>query len=85
MHSIVFEQFGDPAEVLTLAERERPAPGPGQALLRMLLSPIHNHDLMTVTGTYGIKPPLPAIGVRRRSAWWKNSAPGSRTSKSGSA
>lgn len=62
MHSIVFERFGDPAEVLTLAKRERPAPGPGQALLRMILSPIHNHDLMTVAGTYGIKPPLPAIG-----------------------
>ena len=62
MHSIEFERFGDPAEVLTLVERERPSPGPGQALIRMILSPIHNHDLMTVAGTYGIKPPLPAIG-----------------------
>ena len=85
MHSIVFERFGDPAEVLTLAKRERPAPGPGQALLRMILSPIHNHDLMTVAGTYGIKPRYRRSAVRRRSAWWKNSAPGSRTSKSGSA
>ena len=39
MDSIVFERLGDPAEVLTLAERERPAPGPGQALVRMVLSP----------------------------------------------
>lgn len=62
MHSIVFERFGDPAEVLTLAERERPVPGPGQALARMILSPIHNHDLMTAAGRYGIKPPLPAVG-----------------------
>ncbi|EIM29447.1 zinc-binding dehydrogenase [Microvirga lotononidis] len=62
MRSVVFERFGDPAQVLTLAERERPVPGPGQALVRMVLSPIHNHDLMTVAGTYGIKPPLPAIG-----------------------
>lgn len=62
MRSIVFERFGAPAEVLTLVERERPSPGPGQALVRMILSPIHNHDLMTVAGKYGIKPPLPAIG-----------------------
>ena len=28
--------------------------------LRILLSPIHNHDLWTVRGTYGFKPELPA-------------------------
>lgn len=62
MHSIVFERFGDPAEVLAVAERERPAPGSGQALVRMVLAPIHNHDLMIAAGVYGIRPPLPAIG-----------------------
>lgn len=28
----------------------------------MVLSPIHNHDLMTVAGSYGFKPSLPAVG-----------------------
>ncbi len=28
--------------------------------LRVLLSPIHNHDLWTIRGTYGFKPELPA-------------------------
>ncbi|MBB3950176.1 alcohol dehydrogenase catalytic domain-containing protein [Aureimonas jatrophae] len=62
MRSLVFDRFGDPAEVLSLSEREPPAPGPGEARLRMVLSPIHNHDLMTIAGTYGHKPPLPAVG-----------------------
>lgn len=31
--------------------------------MRTLLSPIHNHDLWTIRGNYGYKPPLPgAIG-----------------------
>ena len=62
MRSVVYESFGSPEEVLKVAERPRPEPGPGQVLARMLLSPIHNHDLMTVAGSYGIKPALPAVG-----------------------
>lgn len=37
-----------------------PEPGPGQVRLRILLSPIHNHDIWTIRGTYGFKPELPA-------------------------
>jgi len=37
-----------------------PVPGPGQALVRVLLSPIHNHDLWTARGSYGFKPEMPA-------------------------
>ncbi len=37
-----------------------PQPGPGQALVRVLLSPIHNHDLWTARGSYGFKPEMPA-------------------------
>ena len=61
MRSIVYESFGRPEEVLRLGERPRPEPGPGQVLVRMVLSPIHNHDLMTAAGLYGIRPALPAI------------------------
>lgn len=62
MRSVVYESFGVPEQVLKLGERPKPVPGPGQALVRMRLSPIHNHDLMTAAGSYGIKPALPAVG-----------------------
>lgn len=60
MHALVQPQFGDPAEVLSVHEVPDPQPGPGQALVRVLLSPIHNHDLWTVRGSYGFKPEMPA-------------------------
>lgn len=62
MKSVVYESFGDPAEVLHAAERPLPEPGPGEIRVKLLLSPIHNHDLFTIRGQYGVKPPLPAIG-----------------------
>jgi NADPH:quinone reductase-like Zn-dependent oxidoreductase len=60
MSALVQHEFGDPAEVLAVEERPLPQPGPGQVRVRMLLSPIHNHDLMTTRGEYGFKPELPA-------------------------
>lgn len=62
MRSVVFEKYGVPEQVLKVEQRDMPVPGPGQVLVRMVLSPIHNHDLMTVAGLYGVKPPLPAVG-----------------------
>ncbi|PVM86103.1 alcohol dehydrogenase [Caulobacter radicis] len=62
MRSAIHETFGDPAEVLILADSPIPEPGPGKVRVRTLLSPIHNHDLWTVRGNYGYKPALPAIG-----------------------
>jgi NADPH2:quinone reductase len=62
MRCVVYNAFGDPAEVLHPAERPVPEPGPGEIRLRMVLSPIHNHDLWTIRGDYGVRPPLPAIG-----------------------
>ena len=47
MRALVQPRFGDPAEVLSVQEVPDPQPGPGQALVRVLLSPIHNHDLWT--------------------------------------
>lgn len=62
MRSVVFERFGEPSDVLGTAERPLPQPGPGEIRVRLVLSPIHNHDLWTIRGTYGVKPALPATG-----------------------
>ena len=62
MRVIEYKAFGDPAEVLVSGERPMPEPGPGEIRVRMTLSPIHNHDLWTIRGSYGVKPPLPAVG-----------------------
>ena len=49
-----------PPSAFRIVERPLPTPEAGQALVRVLLSPIHNHDLWTIRGTYGFKPELPA-------------------------
>ena len=60
MKAVVFEQFGDPAEVLQVREVPEPEPGPGQVRVRMLASPIGPADFLTVRGEYGHRPKLPA-------------------------
>ena len=60
MKAVVFEQFGDPAEVLQVREVPEPEPGPGQVRVRMLASPIGPADFLTVRGEYGHRPELPA-------------------------
>ncbi|RAS35292.1 zinc-binding dehydrogenase [Paraburkholderia bryophila] len=62
MRSVIYSAFGNPAEVLQLAERPTPNPGAGQVRIKATLSPIHNHDLWTIRGQYGYKPTLPAVG-----------------------
>lgn len=58
---ILAREFGAPADVLTVVDVPAPEPGPGQVRIKMRLSPIHRHDLMSVTGRYGNRPALPAI------------------------
>ncbi|MFJ4224740.1 zinc-binding dehydrogenase [Microbacterium sp. NPDC089695] len=60
MRALIHQSFGAPEDVLAVEERPTPEPGPGQVRLRIVLSPIHNHDLWTVRGTYGFVPDLPA-------------------------
>lgn len=62
MRALQYSRFGEPVDVVAPATVETPAPGPGEVLVRVLLSPIHNHDLATIRGIYGVKPPLPAVG-----------------------
>ncbi|HEY8576378.1 MAG TPA: zinc-binding dehydrogenase [Devosia sp.] len=61
MRSVSYSQFGDANQVLEVIDRDRPEPGAGQVRVRLVLSPIHNHDLMTIKGVYGVKPTLPAV------------------------
>lgn len=60
MRALIHPVFGEATEVLEVAERPLPEPGPGEVRVRTVLSPIHNHDLWTIRGTYGYKPELPA-------------------------
>lgn len=62
MRSLIHRSFGEFAEVLEQAEMPQPEPKAGQVRLKVILSPIHNHDVWTVRGSYGYKPELPAIG-----------------------
>lgn len=60
MLALRYERFGEPAQVVMPVEAPTPQPGPGEVRLRLLRSPIHNHDLATIRGTYGYRPHLPA-------------------------
>lgn len=60
MKSLVFERFGDPAEVLQLHDLPVPEPGPGQVRVRMLAVPVNPSDLLVIRGEYGRLPSLPA-------------------------
>jgi NADPH:quinone reductase-like Zn-dependent oxidoreductase len=51
-----------PQDVIECVEFTLPAPGAGEALIEVLASPINPSDVLTLTGQYGMLPPLPAIG-----------------------
>lgn len=59
--AVVFNNFGEPDQVLKIEERAYSAPKPWQIRAKVLLRPINPSDLMTVRGVYGQKPPLPAV------------------------
>ncbi|TAJ46487.1 MAG: NADPH:quinone oxidoreductase [Herbiconiux sp.] len=60
MHALTHATFGEATDVLEVTDRPLPEPGQGEVRVRTVLSPIHNHDLWTIRGTYGFKPELPA-------------------------
>lgn len=62
MKAATYTNFGEPVDVLEIKDIARPDPKAGEVLVRTILSPIHNHDLWTIRGTYGYKPELPALG-----------------------
>jgi NADPH2:quinone reductase len=60
MKAVVFEEFGEPAEVLRVRDVPIPEPGPGEVRVRMIASPVNPSDLLVVRGRYGVLPRLPA-------------------------
>ncbi len=61
MKAISYAEFGDPAYVLHTIELPIPMPNPQEVRIKMRYAPIHNHDLWTIRGSYGYKPPLPSL------------------------
>ena len=61
MKSIRLAKSGEPARVLAVEERPVPEPGPGEARVRILASPVNPSDLLFVRGLYaGVHPDFPA-------------------------
>lgn len=60
MKAAVFEQFGEPSQVLSVRDIPDPEPGPGEVRVRMISSPVNPSDLLVVRGLYGVLPKLPA-------------------------
>jgi NADPH2:quinone reductase len=61
MKAIQFEAYGDPAEVLAVADRPVPEPGSGDVRVRILASPVNPSDLLYVRGHYsGVEARFPA-------------------------
>src|ERR1700675_5048039 len=60
MKALIFRETGEPKSVLQLAEISTPPLAPGEALVRVLLSPINASDLHMVRGRYGYQPEMPA-------------------------
>ncbi|HEY7265329.1 MAG TPA: NADPH:quinone oxidoreductase family protein [Trebonia sp.] len=52
-------RHGEPHDVLELADVPRPAPGPGQLLVRVLAAAANFPDALLCRGTYQVRPPLP--------------------------
>lgn len=52
----------NPQQLIAPVEFELPELGAGEARVEVLAAPINPSDVLTITGEYGILPPLPAIG-----------------------
>lgn len=63
MKRVVMERCGAPSEVIRVEDAPEPgAPGPHQALVELVASPIHPADLLTIMGMYAGDPgPLPKV------------------------
>jgi NADPH:quinone reductase-like Zn-dependent oxidoreductase len=51
-----------PQEFIEAVDFELPPLAAGQVLIQVLAAPINPSDVLTLTGSYGMLPPLPAVG-----------------------
>jgi len=51
-----------PQDVISAVPLQLPEPAAGQVRVKVLAAPINPSDVLTLTGAYGMLPPLPAIG-----------------------
>ena len=66
--SLVFDETGDPANVLRVKDLPLPVPGGGEVRVRMLAAPVNPSDLLYIRGEYGRRPELPAAGFLKAAA-----------------
>ncbi|NKY40331.1 alcohol dehydrogenase catalytic domain-containing protein, partial [Cellulomonas septica] len=55
------ERYGEPVDVLRLAEVPDPAPGPGQVLVGVRAVAVNFPDVLLARGQYQERPPLPFV------------------------
>jgi NADPH2:quinone reductase len=60
MKAVRFQKPGEPSQVLNCAQADKPIPGPGEVLVKMLASPVNPSDLMFVRGQYTVPAQCPA-------------------------
>lgn len=58
---LVFERYGKAQEVLECRGMTPRPPEAGEVLVAMAAAPVNPADLNMIEGTYGVKPPLPAV------------------------
>src|SRR5690242_16344978 len=52
-------ELGDPAQVMTFEDVDRPTPGPGQVLVKVRAAALNFFDGLMIQGSYQERPPLP--------------------------
>jgi NADPH:quinone reductase-like Zn-dependent oxidoreductase len=60
MKTLQLSRFGEPTDVVELAEVDPADPGPGQLAVSIEAAPINPSDLNLIRGVYGVRPDLPA-------------------------
>jgi trans-2-enoyl-CoA reductase len=60
MQRAIFQQFGQPEQVLTVEDSPAAPLRAGEVRVRMLAASVNPADINFIQGTYGIKPELPA-------------------------
>lgn len=61
MRAAVIKRFGEPQDVLEVKDLPLPLPGQGEVRIKLLVSPIHTHDLELIRGEYGYRPTIPFV------------------------